>query len=130
MTKRTGVALWLALSIAIANADPLREQMHAYVRKYADAGLFSGVVLVSKGDRVVYDEAFGFADQTFKVPNRIDTRFHIASLSKPFTAAAALILIEQGKLSLNDKLEKFVPDFPNANKITVEELLTHYSGLA
>jgi CubicO group peptidase (beta-lactamase class C family) len=99
------------------------------VRRYADAELFSGVVRVTKGERVVYENAFGFADRGLGVRNTLQTKFQIASLSKPITATAILMLVEQGKLGLEDKLQKFVTDFPNGEKITIEELLTHYSGL-
>jgi CubicO group peptidase (beta-lactamase class C family) len=110
-------------------ADALRDRMDAYIRRYADADFFSGVVRVTKGDRVIYENAFGYADRALQVPNSLQTRFQIASLSKPMTAAAILVLGEEGKLGLEDKLSKFVPDFPNGDKITIEELLTHYSGL-
>src|SRR5712691_13163775 len=95
------VLLWAAIPVALIDAR---------VRDYVDAGLFSGVVLVSKGDAVVYEKAFGYADRTFRVPNTIDTKFHIASVSKPITAAAVLLLAERGKLSLDDHVSKFVPD--------------------
>ncbi|HEY6844383.1 MAG TPA: serine hydrolase domain-containing protein, partial [Thermoanaerobaculia bacterium] len=65
-----------------------------------------------------------------KIPNRLDTRFHIASVSKPITAAAVLMLADRGKLSIDDPVSKWVPDFPNGERITIEELLMHYSGLA
>ena len=103
--------------------------MDAYVRRYADADLFSGVVRVTKGEQVVYENAFGWADRALRVPNSLQTRFQIASLAKPITATAILLLVQDGKLSLEDKLSKFVPDFPNGENISVEELLTHYSGL-
>src|SRR6266550_1188169 len=102
----------------------------ARVKEYVDAGLFSGVILVAKGDEAIYQKAFGLADRTFNIPNTLDTKFHIASLSKPVTAAAVLLLAERGKLSLDDRVSKFVPDFPNGDRITIEELVTHYSGLA
>jgi D-alanyl-D-alanine carboxypeptidase len=102
----------------------------ARVKQYADAGLFTGVVLVAKGDSIVYQKAFGLADRTFKVPNTTSTRFQIASVSKPITAAAILLMAERGKLSLDDPVSKWVPDFPNGDRITIEELITHYSGLA
>jgi len=89
----------------------------------------SGVVRVTKGDRIIYENAFGLPDRALQVPNSLQTKFQIASLSKPITATAILLLAEEGKLSLKDKLSKFVPDVPNGDKITVEELLTHYSGL-
>jgi len=125
----TFVALGLLAIVAIARADNLRERMDAYVRRYGDAELFSGVVRVTKGERVIYENAFGFADRSLGVRNTLQTKFQIASLSKPMTATAILILTEQGKLNLDDKLAKFVPDFPNGDRITIEELLTHYSGL-
>src|SRR5437879_526519 len=104
--------------------------MDAYVRRYADGDFFSGVVRVTKGDRVIYENAFGYADRAWQIPNSLQTRFQIASLSKPMTATAILVLGEERKLSLEDKLSKFLPDFPNGDRITIEELLTHYSGLA
>jgi CubicO group peptidase (beta-lactamase class C family) len=123
------LAVYLSYFALSLRADALRDHMDAYVRRYADADFFSGVVRVTKGDRVIYENAFGFADRALQVPNSLQTRFQIASLSKPMTAAAILLLAEEGKLSLEDKLSKFVPDFPNGNKLTIEELLTHYSGL-
>ncbi len=114
----------------LAQAETTQERMASCVRRYADAGLFSGVVLVSKGREKIYEQAFGLADREFNVPNSMQSRFHIASLSKPITAVAVLRLVEQGKLNLEDHLSKFVADFPSGDKITIEELLTHYSGLA
>jgi len=63
------------------------------------------------------------------VPNSPETRFHIASISKPFTAAAILQLQEQGKIRLSDPVSRFIPDHPNGNRITLDNLLTHTSGI-
>ena len=104
--------------------------IEARVRGYVDAGLFSGIVLVSRGDRIVFEKSYGLADRTFDVPNTVTTRFHIASLSKPITAAAVLLLADRGALSLDDPVSRFVPGFPGGDRITIEQLLTHYSGLA
>ena len=94
---------YFALSL---RADTLRDRMDAYVRRYADGDFFSGVVRVTRGDRVIYENAFGYADRAWQVPNSLQTRFQIASLSKPITAAAVLLLAEEGKLSLEDKFSK------------------------
>ena len=110
-------------------AATLSSLIDARVKEYVDAGLFSGVVLVAKGNDIVYEKAFGLADRTFNIPNTVDTKFHIASVSKPITAAAILLLADRGKLSLDDHVSRFVPDFPNGDRITIEELVTHYSGL-
>jgi len=124
------IAPWILLVGTIAlRGETMQERMAAYVRSYADAGLFSGVVVVSKDNSVVYQEAFGLADRALNVPNTARSKFHIASLTKPITAVGVLRLVEQGKLRLDDHLSTFVPDFPGGDKITVEKLLTHYSGL-
>lgn len=124
------IVLLIALATSARAASTLPERIDQRVREYVNAGLFSGVVLVAKGDQVLYEKAFGYADRAFNVPNTICTKFQIASVSKPFTATAVLLLAERGKLSLDDPVSKFVPDFPNGDRITVEELVTHYSGLA
>ena len=112
-----------------AALSPLSQQINAYVQRYADQQLFSGVVLVARHGDVIYERAFGVADRRFATPNATNTKFQIASVSKPITAAAILILADRGKLSLDDPLSKYVSDFPNGDKITVDQLLTHMSGL-
>ena len=97
----------------------------------ASEDTFSGVILVAKGDRILVNRAYGFADQDWRVPNRTDTAFHLGSVGKMFTAAAILRLAESGKLSLDDPLPKWVPDYPHpeAAKITLKHLLTHSAGI-
>jgi len=92
---------------------------------------FSGVVLVAKGDKVILTRAYGLADQDWRIPNRTDTAFHVASMGKMFTAAAVLKLADEGKLSLDDTLAKWVPEYPlpEAAKITLKQLLTHSAGV-
>lgn len=99
----------------------------------AEEDRFSGVVLVARGDRVLLREARGLADQAWNVPNNPETKFNIASIGKIFTATAVLRLVEQGKLSLDDRLADRVPGYPHresAAKITLRHLLTHTAGLA
>jgi len=93
---------------------------------------FSGVVLVAKGPRVVFEEAYGFADREKQVPNRTDTKFNLGSINKNFTRVAVHQLARQGKLSLDDKIKKFLPGYPNADaaeKVTVRQLLNMTSGI-
>lgn len=97
----------------------------------AENGDFSGVVLVAKGDKILLDEAFGFADREAKLPNTTETRFHLASVGKMFTSAAIATLVKAGKLSYEDTVAKLLPDYPNqeiARQITVHQLLTHSAG--
>lgn len=87
-------------------------------------------VLVSKKGQVIYHKAFGMANLELDVPLKPEHVFRIGSVTKQFTCAAVMQLEEQGKLSLQDDLTKFIPDYPtHGKKITVEHLLTHTSGI-
>lgn len=85
---------------------------------------------VSVDDRIVLERAYGMADLEHAVPNRPDTIFEAGSVSKQFTAAAILLLAEDGKLRLDDPVRKYVPELPEvAAPITIRQMLQHTSGL-
>ncbi len=107
----------------------IEQRADQWLKPYVAAGDFSGVVLIAQGDQMLAEKAYGKADFQHDVANQIGTRFRIASLSKTFTAAAIELLTAQGKLSLKDLLSKYVSGIPNGDKITVEQLLTHESGV-
>ncbi|MBL7725041.1 MAG: beta-lactamase family protein [Chitinophagaceae bacterium] len=87
-------------------------------------------VLIAKSGQVIYNKAFGLADLELGVPIKADMVFNLASVTKQFTAVAILQLVEQGKISLSDSLQKFIPDYPfKVGIITIENLLTHTSGI-
>lgn len=89
-----------------------------------------GTVLVSKAGQVLYNKAYGKANLELNVPMNTDHVFRLGSLTKQFTAVCILKLVEQGKLSLEDELTKFIPDYPvHGKKITIANLLTHTSGI-
>ncbi len=100
-----------------------------YIRPYVSTNNFSGSILVARKGEILYHKAFGLADEDFAVPNKTDTKFHMASLSKSFTAAAILLLEERNLLRTTDTISKFIPDFPNGGRITIHQLLTHTSGI-
>lgn len=86
--------------------------------------------LIMNNGQVVYRKAFGKANLELNVPMKSEMIFRIGSITKQFTAVAILQLEEQGKLSLQDEITKFIPDYPtHGYKITVEHLLTHTSGI-
>ena len=86
--------------------------------------------LVAKNGQIIYKKAFGMANLELDVPMQPDMVFRIGSITKQFTAVAILQLMEQGKLSLQDDITKFIPDYPTqAYTITIENLLTHTSGI-
>jgi D-alanyl-D-alanine carboxypeptidase len=93
---------------------------------------FSGVVLIAKDGRPILRKAFGFSNLADRVTNRVDTRFNVASMGKMFTGVAIMQLVQSGRLSLDDHVGKYLPDYPNVtvrDSVTVRELLTHTSGL-
>jgi CubicO group peptidase (beta-lactamase class C family) len=107
----------------------LATKVDAYVKPYVESNNFSGSLLIAKAGRIVLSRGYGMANYELGLPNSSRTRFHLASLSKTFTAAAILILQERGQLRVEDPLTKFIPDYPNGDKITVHHLLTHTSGI-
>jgi CubicO group peptidase (beta-lactamase class C family) len=115
----------------LSEKDAARE-LSAFVKKLADADVFSGTVLLAKDGKPVYEAAFGPANKDFNVPNKLDTKFNLGSMNKMFTAVSMAQLVEKGKLSYDDPLSKFIPDFPDpasAQKIKIKHLLSHTSGL-
>lgn len=103
-----------------------------YARKAAETGDFGGVVLIARNGAPVFEEAFGYADRDRKIPNRIDTKFNIGSINKSFTGLAIRGLAAEKKLSLDDPIGKFLPDYPNkdaAARATVRHLLEMSSGI-
>ena len=88
------------------------------------------VVLVAKNGNIIYKKAFGKANLELNVPMQPDMVFRIGSVTKQYTAVAILQLIEQGKISLQDSIQKYIQDYPSKeHTITIENLLTHTSGI-
>ena len=91
-----------------------------------------GAILVKKGDQVIYNKGFGLADMETKTPITTKTLFNLGSISKTFVANAILLLQSEGKLSVEDPMDKYFPGFKNkeiAAKVKIKHLLTHTSGL-
>ena len=107
----------------------IAERVEGYLKPFVDSGNFSGSILIARHGQVVLRRGYGMANYELMVPNSPATRFHIASISKPFTAAAILQLEESGRLATSDSVARFVPDFPNGDRITLQHLLTHTSGI-
>lgn len=115
----------------ISEADAIKE-IERHVAKAAADDKFSGVALVAKGDRVIFNKAYGLADKANNISNNIDTRFNLGSMNKMFTSVAIAQLVQAGKLSYDSTLARALPEYPNkevAAKITIHQLLTHTSGL-
>lgn len=88
-----------------------------------------GSISLFKGDEEIYAHSIGFTDLEKGIKAHADTKYRIGSISKMFTATIIMQLVDEGKLKLSDSLSYFFPAIPNANKITVEQMLRHQSGL-
>ena len=109
------------------------EKLKTTGKAYEDAGIFSGTVLLARGSDLLFAEAYGPADRESRVPASLETRFNIASLGKMFTAVAIAQLADEGRLSLDDRVGRFLEtDWirkQTAESVTIRHLLTHTSGL-
>ena len=119
------LSLLLGSTLAAQSGARYDRQIQAYVHN----GDFSGSVLVARDGRIVFQKSYGMANHEWGIPNSDKTKFHVASVTKTFTAAAILQLERAGKLKLDDPLSKYIPDFLNGERITIEQMLTHTSGL-
>lgn len=111
----------------------IRENADRLISRLVTEDAFSGVILIARDGKPIYQRAVGLASRAWNVPNRTDTRFNLGSIGKMFTAVSIAQLVEQGKLSYDDTLAKAYPEYPNkeiANQITVRQLLTHTSGIS
>lgn len=135
LSKVLGAVVLLCVSFAFAQPAKLSD---AKLAQEIDKMLTSiykvdapgAAVIVTKNDKPIFRKGYGMADLELGVKIEPDMIFRIGSITKQFTAVAILMLAEQGKLSLNDELTKFLPDFPtHEHKITVEHLLVHTSGI-
>jgi len=120
-----------AAASASASADPVARSIDAVMAAVYPPDKPGAAIIVVKDGRVVLRKAYGMANLELRVPMQPEHVFALASLSKQFTAAAILKLTEEGRLSLDDDITKFLPTYPtHGARITVEHLLTHTSGLS
>ncbi len=135
MRHTYGLALLAAALVTTAARAQDTRALVRYVDSVATAAVAehrtAGVsVAVVKNGRTVLAKGYGFADLENDVPATAETVFRIGSITKQFTSAAIMKLMEQGKLSLDDTLQKFLPNFPaQGNRVTVRHLLNHTSGI-
>lgn len=106
----------------------LAEKINEHYEKLFKQRAFNGCVLVAIGDKIIYENAWGYNDAKLKTPLTTHHLFQLASVTKIFTATAVLKLYERGQLNLNDYVQKYIPEFPYSD-VTIQQLLNHTSGL-
>jgi CubicO group peptidase (beta-lactamase class C family) len=131
--KRIGVfgryiSVHIILGIAILGAQPLEEQLDAFLGQAYGNKQFNGNVLVAKQGEVIYHKSFGIGNIDPEIPLQLDSQFRLASVSKPFTAMAIMILKERGILDYSEPISKYLPELPYRG-VSIRHLLTHTSGI-
>lgn len=125
----------LATTFALASCASLRSHsggLAHHSQRLVRTMDLSGAVLLAHGEHVEFAESYGVADRNHGRSNTIDTKFNLASISKMFTAACILQLVEAGAISLDDTLDKYLQNYPNrdaAQRATIAHLLMHRSGI-
>lgn len=126
----TGFLVLLFLNFSTAHAQKWNTQIDSIIKLHTlDPMPFSGTVLVSYRGEIVFHDAYGNASVNPNIPNGINSKYFIGSITKMITAVAILQLVQNGKLKLNDNLSQWIPQVKSSENITILHLLTHQSGL-
>jgi len=125
------VAFALQPAVAFAQGGDKAARIDEYLARANKIGQFNGAALVAENGKVIYKKGLGLANMEWNAPNEADTKFRLGSITKQFTAALILQLVEQGKLKLDGKLSEYLPDYRKdvGDKVTIHHLLTHTSGI-
>jgi CubicO group peptidase (beta-lactamase class C family) len=107
----------------------LEERISKWIESYDRNGYLNGSILIAANDNILLNKGFGMANWEHKVPNRPATKFRIGSITKAFTAMGIFQLHEKQKLNINDFVGKYLPDYPNGDRITIYHCLTNSSGI-
>ena len=115
----------------LSSSRSIEDEISQIVNKMDDNGQFSGAVLISVRGDIIYKDAVGYSNFEDSIPNTLNTKFRIASFTKPITAMLILQLVEEEKLELDGKLTQYLPEFPKekGENITIHQLLTHTAGI-
>jgi len=130
--RQAALVLLIVTSVsAVALAQDKTAKIDELVKRFNELGQFNGSVLVAENGRVIYKKGFGYANMEWKIPNDVDTKFRLGSITKQFTATVILQLVEQGKIKLDGKITDYLPDYrkDTGDRVTIHQLLNHTSGI-
>jgi len=127
--KKIVILLMISVSVLNISAQTLKESLTSIVEKYSSDTLFNGSVIIAQGNKAIYQGSFGYKDVDTKDFNTHSTLFPIASLTKQFTSTAILILQENERLSINDKISKYIELPQSMGDILIKNLMNHTSGI-
>lgn len=129
--KKGFLVVYFLLSTGIFFAQNKAQQIKELLSKYHEYEQFNGSSLVADNGEVIFTNGYGMANMEHDIPNRPDTRHRLGSITKQFTAALILQLVEEGKLQLDEPISTYLPEYdgPAANVVNIHHLLTHSSGI-
>ncbi|MBX2955601.1 MAG: beta-lactamase family protein [Cyclobacteriaceae bacterium] len=119
-----GLSIFFILSVSAQKSE-----IDKLIKPYVVTNNFSGSVLIAQNGRTLYSNAFGQMNRSYSLPNSKQTKFYLASVSMIFTSAAIMKLVEEGKLSLEDPLSKYLPDYEQGYRLTLHNLMSQRSGI-
>ncbi len=124
-------AIVLLIGIVELNAQDKAQKIDEFIEKLVDYNSFTGTALVADNREVIFKKGYSFANREWNIPNDVDTKFRLGSITKQFTAAIILKLREEGKLKLEDKITDHIPYYrkDTGDKVTIHHLLVHTSGI-
>jgi len=127
--KKALLSLAILATALSAMTQNIASRLDTLMEAYVKAAGFGGAVLVATKEGVVFEKGYGYRNKVTKAVVDTNTLFQIGSITKQFTSAIVLQLLEENKLSMQDFLSKYIPGYPEGNRITIEQLLTHTAGV-
>lgn len=131
MRNRAAAVLFLPLLALAADPKAAAPKLDAVLARYHELGLFNGSALVAENGQPILRKGYGEANMEWHIPNAPDTKFRLGSITKQFTAALVMQLVDKGQIDLNAPILRYLPDYPKAqgDKVTIHQLLNHTSGI-
>ncbi len=127
--KKSYLLILIAFVFTSCFSQDIPTQLDELLQVYSKQYKFNGSALVVHNGKILLDKGYGLRNAGDKIPNDPNSIFQIGSITKQFTSTVILKLQEEKKLSVTDKLSKYFPDYPKGDSITIEQLLTHTSGI-
>ena len=128
--KKKIILLLVLFGIAFTTqSQEITQKIDSLLVSYSKIYRFNGTALVYRKGKLILEKGYGYQNINNKVPNTSSTIFQVGSITKQFTATVILKLVEDNKLTLQDRLTKYFPDYPRGNEITITHLLSHTSGI-
>lgn len=131
IARRAAALIPFVIAALAASGADLAQKIDHILQARFDAGEFNGVSLVARGDRVIYERGFGFANLEWRIRNDSRTKFELGSITKQFTALVVLQFVNEGKIKLDGAISEYLPYYrkDTGNRVTIHHLLSHTSGI-